>query len=225
MSVTPSPDRSVSGYTQPANVQRDKARKSQAGAVILRTLSRTVREGIELQMIDCGPVSAVGMGSVNVIRSMAFEYLPIMAQAGAPKPARVLVAPSSPAWCPLKKPVEQSRVALLSSAALRLEGQEPFVPREDRSYRLISSNPSAGAVVIDHHSGIGRVPRQDPEIVFPRSALAALADDGTIGSTSPFHISFMGGLRCHDEIEREIAPLIAGELKRLEADLALLVPY
>ena len=29
---------------------------------------------------------------------MAFEYLPIMAQAGAPKPPRVLVAPSNPAF-------------------------------------------------------------------------------------------------------------------------------
>ncbi len=156
---------------------------------------------------------------------MAFEYLPVMAQAGAPKPPRVLVAQSSPAWCPITKPVDRSRVALLSSAALRLEDQRPFVPREDRSYRLVSSNPLAGAIVIDHHSGIGRVPRQDPEMVFPRSAMAALAQRGMIGFVSPFHISFMGGLRCHNEIEQDIAPAIAGELKQLEVDLALLVPY
>lgn len=99
------------------------------------------------------------------------------------------------------------------------------MPREDRSYRLVSSNPLAGAIVIDHHSGIGRVPRQDPEMVFPRSAMAALAQRGMIGFVSPFHISFMGGLRCHNEIEQDIAPAIAGELKQLEVDLALLVPY
>jgi len=51
-------------------------------------------------------------------QSVAFEYLPIMAQAGAPKPPRVLVAPSNPAWCPIKKPLSRSRVALLSSVAL-----------------------------------------------------------------------------------------------------------
>ena len=44
---------------------------------------------------------------------MAFEYLPIMAQSGAPKSPRVLVAPSNPAWCPIKKPLNRSRVALL----------------------------------------------------------------------------------------------------------------
>jgi hypothetical protein len=156
---------------------------------------------------------------------MAFEYLPIMAQAGAPKPPRVLATPSNPAWCAVEKPLSQSRVALMSSAALRLANQKPFIPREDLTYRLVPSDPAAGAIVIDHHSGIGRVPRQDPEIVFPRSALAALAQRGEIGALSPFHISFMGGLRCHKEIESEIAPAIAGDLKRFKVDLALLVPY
>lgn len=148
-----------------------------------------------------------------------------MAQAGAPKPPRILVAPSNPAWCPIKKPLSLSRVALLSSAALRLAHERPFLPREDLTYRLVPSDPAAGEIVIDHHSGIGRVPRQDPEIVFPRSALAALANRGVIGALSPFHVSFMGGLRCHKEIESEIAPAIAGDLKRAEVEVALLVPY
>lgn len=156
---------------------------------------------------------------------MAFEYLPVMARAGAPKPPRILVAPSNPAWSPIEKPLSQSRVALLSSAALRLSSQDPFIPREDLTYRLVPSDPAAGDIVIDHHSGIGRVPRQDPEIVFPRSALATLAQQGVIGAMSPFHISFMGGLRRHKEIESEMAPAIAGDLKRSEVDLALLVPY
>ena len=156
---------------------------------------------------------------------MAFDYLPIMALAGAPKPPRVLAAPSTLAWCRIEKPLSESRVALLSSAALRLADQKPFVPREDKSYRLVPSDPAAGEIIIDHHSGIGRVPRQDPEIVFPRSALAVLVQRGVIGALSPFHVSFMGGLRCHQEIESEIAPAIARELKRAEVDAVLLAPY
>jgi len=76
---------------------------------------------------------------------MAFEYLPVMAQNSAPKPPRVLVALSKPAWSPVKNPVSQSRIALLSSAALRLPTQQPFIPREDLSYRRIHSDPDAGA--------------------------------------------------------------------------------
>ena len=156
---------------------------------------------------------------------MPFEYLPIMAQNSAPKPPRVIVAPSKPAWCPVKKPVSQSRVALLSSAALRVANQPPFIPRGDLSYRRVPSAPAAGEIIIDHHSGIGRVPKQDPEIVFPRTALADLAARGEVGSVAPFHFSFMGGLRQHKEIENQLAPAIAGDLKRDQVDLALLVPY
>jgi D-proline reductase (dithiol) PrdB len=156
---------------------------------------------------------------------MPFEYLPIMAQNAAPKPPRILAQPSKTAWQPLRKSLGESKIALLSSAALRLDNQEPFIPREDSSYRRVPSDPSAGAIVIDHHSGIGRVPKQDPEIVFPRTALAALAASRTIGALAPFHFSFMGGLRDHTKIENELAPAIADDLKQAQVDLALLVPY
>ena len=156
---------------------------------------------------------------------MSFEYLPIMAQAGAPKPPRVLVSPSKHAWSPITKPVNQSTIALLSSAALRLHDQEAFVPREDMSYRRVPADPAAGTIIIDHHSGIGRIPKQDPEIVFPRTALASLAQRGTIAAIPPFHFSFMGGVRRAQQIQHELAPAIAADLKKMAVDLALLVPY
>jgi hypothetical protein len=156
---------------------------------------------------------------------MPFDYLAVMARNSARKEPRELVASSKSAWCPVKKPLNQSRVALLTSAALRLASQEPFIPREDVSYRLVPSDPGTGEIIIDHHSGIGRVPKQDPEIIFPRTALAALARKGVVGSLSPFHVSVMGGVRRQKEIEGELAPTIAGELTKFEVDLALLVPY
>jgi len=156
---------------------------------------------------------------------MPFQYLPVMAQNSAPKTPRVLVAPTRPGWCPISKPLSRSRVALLSSAALRLAHQEPFIPREDFGYRRVPSAPNAGDLVIDHHSGIGRVPKQDPEIVFPRTALANLQRRGMVGSLAPFHFSFMGGLRDHGKIENELATSITNDLKQAQVDLALLVPY
>src|SRR5512140_2690928 len=149
---------------------------------------------------------------------MPFQYLPVMAQNSAPKPPRVLVSPSKPAWCPVKKPLSESCVALLSSAALRLAHQEPFIPREDFSYRRVPSEPSAGEIVIDHHSGIGRVPKQDPEIVFPRTALANLQMRRVIGSLAPFHFSFTGGLRDHGKIENELATAMANDLQTAAVD-------
>lgn len=156
---------------------------------------------------------------------MVFEYLPIMAQNSAPKPPRVLARPSRFAWCAVTKPLFRSRVALLTSAALRLETQQPFVPREDLTYRRVPSDPAIGPVTIDHHSGIGTVPKTDPEIVFPRTALARLVAQGVIGSVSPVHLSFMGGVRQTAEVEKELAPALGDELLKAEVDLALLVPY
>jgi D-proline reductase (dithiol) PrdB len=156
---------------------------------------------------------------------MALEYLPLMAQSSALKPPRILVLPPKPSWCLVTKPVNESRVALLTSAALRLNRQKPFAPSEDLTYRLIPSDSKASDLVIDHHSRIGPVPRQNPEIVFPMTALASLAAKKIVGSLSPIHISFMGGIRRHQEVENELAPAIARELKRADVDLALLVPY
>src|SRR5512142_3167152 len=153
---------------------------------------------------------------------MAFQYLPLMAQASAPKPPRALATPPTSGWCPLRKPLAAARVAILSSAALRLANQLPFNSNiEDLGYRLVPGDPSAGAILIDHPSGIGRVPRQDPEIVFPRSALVELAGTGEIGSASRTHISFKGGLRLHERIQTELAPAIARELQGARVDLAL----
>jgi hypothetical protein len=69
------------------------------------------------------------------------------------------------------------------------------------------------------------VPRQDPEIVFPMTALANLAVKQVVGSLAPFYVSFKGGIRRHKEVETELAPAIVGELKQAGVDLALLVPY
>ena len=156
---------------------------------------------------------------------MALEYLPIMAQSSAPKPPRILASPSKPRGHNRPEPVSESRVALLTSAALRLNRQEPFAPAEDLTYRLIPSDSKASEIVIDHHSRIGPVPRQNPEIVFPMAALASLAKKQIMGSLSPVHVSFMGGIRRHQEVENELAPAIARELKQAGVDLALLVPY
>jgi D-proline reductase (dithiol) PrdB len=156
---------------------------------------------------------------------MALEYLPIMAQSAAPKPPRVLVSSSKPSWFPVAKPVDQSRLALVTSAALRLKHQQPFAAGEDYSYRLIPSDSNASEIVIDHHSRIGPVPRKDPEIVFPMAALASLAAKRVVGSLSAFHVSFMGGIRQHQGVENELAPAIVRELKQADVDLALLVPY
>jgi hypothetical protein len=78
---------------------------------------------------------------------------------------------------------------------------------------------------MDHRSPLGLTPRQDPEAVFPRAALISLAKRGLIASYAPTHFSFVGGTRNHYGIEKELAPALAGELRKENVNLALLVPF
>lgn len=156
---------------------------------------------------------------------MPFDYLSMMARRAAPNPPRELKLVSKQAWRPVAKPLSEMRVTLMTSAAMREDQDPAFPPLGDATYRKISSNPAVTGLKIDHRSHIGYDARKDPEIVFPRSALIALANRGIVGGVTPSHLSFVGGIRLYRELEEELAPALAAELTQAGADLAILVPY
>ncbi|NIO08390.1 MAG: hypothetical protein GTO40_10440, partial [Deltaproteobacteria bacterium] len=85
--------------------------------------------------------------------------------------------------------------------------------------------PAVTDLKIDHRSHVGTEAKKDPEIVFPRTALMDLANQGLVGGVTPFHLSFVGGIRLYRELEEELAPALAGELARAGTDLAVMIPY
>lgn len=156
---------------------------------------------------------------------MPFDYLPVFVQKVAPKPARTLVQPSENAWVPRVPSLASAKIALLTSSAVRTPDQAPFEPPGDASYRTIPADPHATDLVMDHRSPLGTDPRKDPEVIFPRSALNALAERGVVGGVSTSHYSFLGGTRNHDGVENDLARGLAGELRKQNVTLALLVPF
>jgi D-proline reductase (dithiol) PrdB len=154
-----------------------------------------------------------------------FDYLPVFIEKAAGKPTRKLMRPSPGAWHGAVGPLSSARIALLTSTAVRTPEQPAFEPPEDAGYRLIPAEPYSTDLVMDHRSPLGLGPREDPEIVFPRAALIALAQRGLIGSVASTHFSFLGGTRNHHGVEKELAPALAVELKKENVDLALLVPF
>ena len=156
---------------------------------------------------------------------MTFDYLSLMARRAAPNPPRELKLVSKQAWQPVAKPLSEMRVTLMTSAAMREDQDPAFPPLGDASYRKISSDPAVTGLKIDHRSHIGHDARKDPEIVFPRAALAALANRGIVAGVTPFHLSFVGGIRLYRELEEELAPALVAEITRAGGDLAVMVPY
>lgn len=156
---------------------------------------------------------------------MPFDYLPVFVEKAAPKPARTLVQPSENGWCAKVPRLDAARIALLTSSAVRTPDQTPFEPPDDATYRAIPADSRATDLVMDHRSPLGTDPRKDPEVIFPRSALNALAQRGVVGGVSSSHYSFLGGTRNHHGVENDLARGLAGELRKQNVTLALLIPF
>ena len=141
-------------------------------------------------------------------------------------PAQVNV--ESP-WTPLRRPLGQARVALVTTAGLHLRGNKPFVSDHrtpDQSYRRLPSAMPSPEIVQSHTSiGFDRTGIQrDLNVTYPVDRLRELAERGTIGSLAESFYSFMGALRTWDVLEGDTGPQVARLLKQDGVDVVLLTP-
>lgn len=129
----------------------------------------------------------------------------------------------TPAWV-TPKPLSESTVAIVTSAALHRSSDEGFRPG-DTEYRLLPSD--ARDLVLGHWSpnfdrtGIAI----DLNVVFPIDRLEELAANGTIGAVAPRHGSFAGNQPDDVATVRiDSGPRAAAELKADGVDVVLLTP-
>ena len=128
-------------------------------------------------------------------------------------------------WAPMRKPLSQSKVAVVSTAGLHLRGDRLF-QGGDPSYRVVPSDSKTGDVILSHvsigfdYTGIYR----DLNLAFPLDRMRELAQQGTVGSLAKSYYSFMGAQRdprlLIEETGLEVAALMHGE----GVDLVLLAP-
>jgi D-proline reductase (dithiol) PrdB len=132
-------------------------------------------------------------------------------------------------WSPLRKPLAESTVAIVTTAGLVRPDQEPFddgVKGGDSSFRVIPAATDVASLIDTHrsetfdHSGI----REDPNLAFPLDRLRELERDGRIGRVSKRHMSFMGSITAPGRLIRDSAPAAAELLVADGVDVALLVP-
>ena len=129
----------------------------------------------------------------------------------------------------LARPLSASRVALVTTAGLVAEGDEPFdLARRggDPTYRVIPhATPPARLGVFHRSDAFDRSPlARDLNVVFPRDPITEAAQHGRIGSVAPRHLSFMGSITAPRRLIREYAPQAGAELVADGVDVALLVP-
>ena len=127
-------------------------------------------------------------------------------------------------------PLNQRRVALISTAGLHRREDTPFLVQTEIAgnwppdYRVIPSDSQAEDLVMSHIStNFDRTGfQQDWNVVFPLDRLRELAQSNVIGSLADYHYSFMGASdpRRMEPSARQLAPLLKGD----NVDLVMLVP-
>lgn len=132
-------------------------------------------------------------------------------------------------WTPFKKDLNESTVAILTTAGVHLRTQKPFDmkdPNGDPGYRELPADTPREAYTITHdyydHSDADR----DLNIVFPIDRLKEMAKDGVIGGVAGVNYGLMGHIDGpHIEtLIKKTAPEIADKLKAHGVDVALLTP-
>jgi D-proline reductase (dithiol) PrdB len=129
----------------------------------------------------------------------------------------------------LDKPVNECRVALVSSAGFVVPGDDPFsdsVRGGDYSFREIASDMDVQSLEEHHrsdsfsHAGV----EADRNMGLPLDRLHELAAAGDIGSVATRHFSVMGSITAPNRYVKRTLPVVADRLEEDQVDIALMVP-
>jgi D-proline reductase (dithiol) PrdB len=123
-----------------------------------------------------------------------------------------------------KKPLDKSRLALVTTGGVHLPGQPRFDiddPAGDCSYREI---PPSARDLTWTHAYYRPDEGSDLNAVFPLQTLGGLVGDGMVGGLSARHFSFMGAIHDPTPLVENTAPEVAGKLVEDRVDVVLLTP-
>jgi D-proline reductase (dithiol) PrdB len=132
-------------------------------------------------------------------------------------------------WAPFRKPLEESTVALVTTAGVHRRDQIPFDmldPDGDPTFREIGKDTPMKDLRITHDYYDHSDADKDINLVFPLERLRELRSEGAVGGVAPVHFGFMGHiLGAHvRELVTVHAPRVAGRLLEDRVDCVLLVP-
>src|SRR4030065_1107265 len=103
-------------------------------------------------------------------------------------------------WTPMKKPLSQTTIALVTSAGISLRTDPPFdMEREkreaiwgDRSYRGVPRGTSEKEIDVNHLHINTTYIKQDMNVMLPLARMAEFEKEGVIGRLAPTSYSFFG---------------------------------
>ena len=131
------------------------------------------------------------------------------------------------AWTPLRKPLAECQVALVTTAGLHRADQPSYDVLDDAgdpSNREIPDDTPVAELRFSHtHYDITGVD-QDPNVAFPIERLHELVAEGFVGRSSPLHFGLMGYVPNPAALRDETGPAAAAKLLALGTDIAIFTP-
>jgi D-proline reductase (dithiol) PrdB len=165
---------------------------------------------------------------VDSYRFLPRSFVPLYSGA---EPAR---GDEGPVWAPFERRLAEAQIAVLTSAGLYLEGEQPPFDGErekaeptwgDPTHRVLPAALDGRALGMMHLHLNHEDVLADPEIALPLGGLAALVAEGRVGAVAPRHVSVMGYQQAGLEVWRaQTAPAIVELLRDQGTDGLILAP-
>jgi D-proline reductase (dithiol) PrdB len=159
-----------------------------------------------------------------VIRGTALNYIDLVNEVTAPLPPIPIARMCTPSWQPLRAPLAETRVMLVSSSGVHFRTDPPFKPVDDLSFRRIPADTDPKLLRPSHPSPMRRPGLIDLDVVHPAQRLAELAARGVIGGATDHHLSMLGAVKSLVPLVTEMGPAMAADAKAAGAGLVMLVP-
>ncbi len=129
-------------------------------------------------------------------------------------------------FVPFSKSLNQSKIGLISSGGITMEGQEPFDgwAVNDFSLRVIPIDTPFDRLRLNHNYFDHRDAVKDYNCVFPIQLIQELAEEDFIGQAAELAVSLgMGRTYKRSGLMQQTVPAVVSELQEQEVDAALLV--
>jgi hypothetical protein len=135
-------------------------------------------------------------------------------------------------WAPMKKPLNQTTISLVTSAGISLKTDPPFdMEREkrepiwgDRSYRAIPKGTTERDINVNHlHINTNWI-KQDINVILPLDRMAEFEKEKVIGRLAPMAYSFYGFQWQNMDFLKEAIEPISKRMKSEGVEAVLMTP-
>ena len=156
---------------------------------------------------------------------MPFKYAEFMTQLMAPKPYPAQAVFAAPRITPLRRPVAESTLGILTSCGAQLKDDRPLAETNDLTYRLLHRDTPLDALKVSHMTPSRKWALEDLNVAYPRDRLTELETAGVFKQLAANAIAMVGSITLYTELLNDVVPRIKDEFDRQGVDLVLIVPF